>query len=144
MAALMLKVSNDVFIPDSEIEIHAVRSQGPGGQNVNKVASAVQLRFDIRASSLPEECKERLIQKRDHRITADGVIIIKAQQFRTQEKNRDDALRRLISLVRSAASPIKIRSATRPTVSSQKKRINRKIKRGEIKKLRRKIDDSVT
>jgi len=135
-----LQVSGQVVIPCGEIEIRAIRAQGAGGQNVNKVATAIHLRFDIAASSLPEEYKERLRKLRDRRISGDGVIVIKAQRFRSQEKNREDALARLQDLVGKAAVTPRSRKATRPTRRSREKRMDSKTRRGEVKSLRGKID----
>ncbi|MBD2101685.1 alternative ribosome rescue aminoacyl-tRNA hydrolase ArfB [Leptolyngbya sp. FACHB-261] len=137
----MLQISNHVIIPLSEIEISAVRSQGAGGQNVNKVASAIHLRFDIGASSLPEPYKERLLKLSDQRITKDGVIVIKAQEHRTQEKNREEALRRLQELIKSVAALPRRRKLTKPTRSSQRKRLDSKTKRSQIKSMRGKVTD---
>ena len=136
----MLPISSSVSIPDQDIEIHAIRSQGAGGQNVNKVSTAIHLQFDIRASSLPPFYKEELLKLQDHRISADGVITIKAQQHRTQERNREDALERLRLLIQSVAIPRKKRRATKPTKGSQNRRIEGKKRQGRLKALRRALD----
>ena len=126
-------------VPEAEVEITAVRSAGAGGQNVNKVSSAIHLRFDVAASSLPDWLKARLLQRKDSRITRDGVVVIKAQQHRSQDMNRDEALRRLHELVREAAHIPKARKATKPTRASKKRRLEGKIRRGRIKQLRGKV-----
>ena len=136
----MLYISAHVIIPDSEIDIHAMRSQGAGGQNVNKVSSAIHLQFNISASSLPPFYKEELLKLKDHRISEEGVVTIKAQQYRSQEQNREDALTRLIELIQSVAIPRKKRRATKPTKSSQNRRIESKKKQGRLKALRGSIE----
>jgi len=136
-----LPMSRTIVIPEDQIELTAVRAQGAGGQNVNKVSSAVHLRFDMCASSLPDDVKMRLLALRDQRITANGVVVIKAQRFRSQELNRQDAIMRLHELVNSVALPPRMRRSTQPTYASQRKRVEGKLRRSSIKALRGKVTE---
>ncbi|MDH5446531.1 MAG: alternative ribosome rescue aminoacyl-tRNA hydrolase ArfB [Gammaproteobacteria bacterium] len=135
----MLIISNQVFISDREYEISAIRAQGPGGQNVNKVSTAIQLRFDIHASSLPDFYKQRLLKLSDQRITQEGVIILKAQSYRSQEKNKLDALTRLQELIRSVTATRKKRIPTKPGKGAKARRLDAKTRRGQTKAGRKKV-----
>ena len=137
-----LTISGQLKIPLAEIDVQAIRAQGAGGQNVNKVSSAIHLRFDIRASSLPALYKERLLALRDRRISSEGVLVLKAQRFRSQENNRTDALERLRELVAGVTITRKKRQPTRPSRNSKRKRMDSKTKRGQLKSLRGRVDDA--
>ena len=132
----MIEITPSVQIDERELRIDFIRSSGPGGQNVNKVATAVQLRFDVRGSSLPEEVKERLTRLAGSRMTSDGVLVIEAKRFRTQEQNREDAIQRFVDLVRKSLVKPKARKKTKPTPAAKEERLKGKKRRGEIKKIR--------
>lgn len=137
----MLQISPNINLREEEIEFSAIRAQGSGGQNVNKVSTAIHLRFDIPNSSLPETVKTKLMLLNDHRITQDGVIVIKAQKYRSQEANKEEAIERLIELIKCAIKTQKKRRATKPTRNSQKRRMDSKTKHGKTKSLRGKVRD---
>lgn len=132
----MIEIAPSLQIDERELQIDFVRASGPGGQNVNKVATAAQLRFDVRGSSLPEDVKQRLMQLAGNRLTGEGVLLIEAKRFRTQEQNRDDAIRRFIEFVRKSLIRPKARRKTKPTQASKEERLKEKKRRGEIKKMR--------
>jgi ribosome-associated protein len=135
----MLQITDDIFLLDSEVELTAIRAQGAGGQHINKASTAIHLRFNIAQSSLPDAYKERLLHAHDYRITTEGIIVIKAQRYRSQEQNKLDALQRLIRLIKKVNTVIKIRKKTKPSKQSIKKRVDSKVQRGKLKKLRQSL-----
>ncbi len=137
----MIEINHHIAIDESEIDVQAIRSQGAGGQNVNKVSSAVHLRFDIKTSSLSDDQKQSLLQFNDQRITSDGVVVIKAQEHRSQIKNRQDAIGRLCALIRQATTKPKKRRPTRPTKASKERRLKSKTVRSSVKKMRGKVEE---
>ena len=136
----MIFITNNITLNDNEVEINAIRAQGAGGQNVNKVASAIHLRFDIRASSLSDLQKTRLLTSKDSRINKDGIFVLKAQQYRTQERNKIDAIERLQAFIKQATYVNKTRKATNPSRNVKRKRVDNKTQRGKVKALRGKVD----
>jgi len=136
----MIFITNNITLNDNEVEINAIRAQGAGGQNVNKVASAIHLRFDIKASSLSDLQKTRLLTSKDSRINKDGIFVLKAQQYRTQERNKIDAIERLQAFIKQATYVNKTRKATKPSRNAKRKRVDNKTQRGKVKALRGKVD----